>query len=108
MLVDMTYHRRAVGPKFNEGARLLWLALAKDKESINDVEEKTGSASGTGSRWLYGDTKPMTPARFEIESLWGVPVRSWDDAPTEPFVVPALRDTEPPDELGGVVVEKAG
>lgn len=91
----MTFHRQAVGLKFNEGARLLWLALARNGESIRSVENRTTASVGASIRWLYGDVRPMTAARFEIQKLWGVPVEAWDQEPTEPFVPPALRETEP-------------
>lgn len=99
----MTFYRRAVGPKFNEGARLLWGALAASGENIRAVETKTGASVGASTKWLYGDVKPMTAARLEIHRIWGVPVDSWDQPPTADFVVPALRE---PDELAPVVVDK--
>lgn len=91
----MTFYRRAVGPRFNEGARLLWAALASKGDSIRAIETKAGASVGSSTKWLYGDVKPMTAARFEIQKIWGVPAEAWDQEPTEAFVPPALRETEP-------------
>lgn len=102
----MAFTRRALGPHFNEGARLLWLALDKAGDSVREIDRLTSATQAVGSsiRWLYGDGRPGTGARVKLEERYGVPILAWDQPPTAPFVVPALREPEP-DELAPVVTE---
>lgn len=95
----MAFTRRVLGDHFNEGARLLWLALENTKQSVREVDRVAGTTSAVGSsiRWLYGDGRPNTGARVKLQERFGVPILAWDEAATEGFVLPALRTSSADD-----------
>ena len=100
----MAFTRTALGPHFNEGARLLWGALERAGDSVREVDRVAAANQGMAIRWLYGDGRPGTAFRVRLSERYGVPILAWDQPPTAPFVVPALREPEP-DELAPVVTE---
>lgn len=87
--------RRHLGDKFNEGARLLWVRMTAKRwtqaDVIRRIRETTGrNASGPLSRFLYGESLPSLEWAIAIEDAVGIKVRSWTQAPTAPFVPPAV------------------
>lgn len=87
--------RRHFGEHWNEGSRLLWLALAAREEGPENVTAALGCARGMSTKWLYGDQRPSAKIRGQLDSLYGVPWSSWDSASSEAFVLPAMREEEP-------------
>lgn len=102
--------RTELGAQFNEGARLLWKALAAREWSQGELQKRLtatrpldGSkprplATGIVSRWLYGDRKPDIEHLVQIEKLFlddkgvsEVPVNTWAKPASRPFVPPAAR-----------------
>jgi len=76
-------HRRKLGPNWNEGARLLWLAMLENDIKQSEVRKKLRGASGNEladgavNRWLYGDRRPTGDLPHQIEDQFGVPARAW-------------------------------
>lgn len=82
------HHRRTLGTKFNEGARLLWLALAERRWSRERLAEQLGCNSGAVHRWLYGERKPGTSYATKLAALLAIPTDAWGRAPTAEFQPP--------------------
>lgn len=77
--------RTNLGPQFSEGARQLWLALARLGWSQTKARANLGVAAGMLSRWLFGDRKPDIDWANKIQVLFGVEQRLWSEPPAEPF-----------------------
>jgi transcriptional regulator with XRE-family HTH domain len=93
-VADVANHeltRTTLGRFFNEGARLLWLALEARGWSQADLRRALGVPPGAHSRWLYGDRRPGRQMAQRIYTAVGIPVTAWDEAPTCPFELPAAR-----------------
>ena len=90
--------RTELGPKFNEGARLLWLAIIREGITQFALSRELGIATpGVQNRWLWGDQRPMNPWRKKINERFSVPVDAWDEEPTEAFTPPLASAGESPD-----------
>jgi hypothetical protein len=93
----MRLARTFVGGKFNEGARLAWLALRERDWTVTDLRDRmlgpSGEplAEGVVNRLLYGDTYPTIHSAVQIEDLLGVPPRAWVQTPARPFVLEAAK-----------------
>lgn len=83
--------RRALGPHFSEGARLLWLAMESRGWTQGQLRKELDVASGRVSRWLYGDLRPSLTIAIVVAAKLGIPAETWTQAPREPFIVPAAR-----------------
>jgi transcriptional regulator with XRE-family HTH domain len=102
-MANLRLTRTEVGPAFNEGARLLWKALAEKGWSQADLRRRLrvrrpdGSlavlATGIVTHWLYGDRRPDIEILVQIEDLLGVPATAWARPPKGRFVPPALKRT---------------
>lgn len=82
-------HRIALGPRFSEGARLLWRALHNRRQSQAAVAARLGVDGGTVNRWLYGDRLPGRVCAELLRRRFGIPVAAWEQAPSVPFQTPA-------------------
>lgn len=79
-------HRRdELGPKFSEGARLLWLALASRKWSPRDFARALDVSQGAAYRYLYGDRTPDRLHAQQIQKLLGISPDEFDRATTRKF-----------------------
>ena len=85
----MATTRKHLGPKFSEGSRLLWLALASRGLSQNAVCREVGCSDGHVNRWLYGDRGITLNFAVKLFKLYGIEVETWDAKPTERFRPPA-------------------
>ena len=83
--------RLTLGPRFSEGARLLWLVLAERAWSQGEAARAIGAKAGVVPRWLYGDTRPSWDWASKLRDLFGIPLESWTLPPSIPFVAPAAR-----------------
>jgi len=93
-------HRREMGPRFSEGARLLWqAAVFRDRLTMRQIRDRLGGTSDV-PRWLYGDRVPVLRALMRIHKLWKIPVTAWAEPPKKPFVPPALREEYARDATG--------
>lgn len=88
----MKNYRRHLGPKFSEGARLTWLALASRGLSISRGAALLGWHRGNLARAIYGDSLPGVELLVSLEKALGVSVSAWAQEPTETFVPPALEE----------------
>jgi hypothetical protein len=79
------FRRARIGRHFNEGARLLWLRIARESLSIEDIGRVGRWARGTVHHWLYGDRRPNLSSALVLERAFGVPVTAWSKAPRRPF-----------------------
>jgi transcriptional regulator with XRE-family HTH domain len=83
-------HRRHLGEQWNEGARLLWVAM-RDR-GLNQAEVRKllrgrdgeELSEGAVSRWLYGERRPSLDLAVQIEERFGVPVAAWRRDPDGP------------------------
>lgn len=87
-------YRTELGDQFNEGARLLWLALLARSETQADIKKRLGCSAGRASRWLYGVQRPGAVWIAKIEENYGVPAISWGQPPSEQFSPPAVEYEE--------------
>jgi transcriptional regulator with XRE-family HTH domain len=68
----------------NRGAIALQRVMKKRKMSQADVRRAIDVSPGVVTRWLRGIRKPGIRIALTIESVFGIPVRSWtEDAPEE-------------------------
>jgi transcriptional regulator with XRE-family HTH domain len=84
--------RQTLGAKFNEGARLLWLALLSRGWSQFAATHELGLGKGQLSKILYGDQRPGRAKAEKIKVKLGIHPTLWDRAPAEPFSPPAAAD----------------
>ena len=73
------------GPKFSEGARLLWLALREADVSAADMSRALGTGNGTLHRWLYGDRRPDIDSAVKILDLYDIKPEMWARPPARRF-----------------------
>lgn len=90
MGVKTLSYRDYLGPRFSEGARRLWLALAKLDESPADCARRVSAKGGVIPRVLYGDRTPNLALGVLFEEIYGVKARLWGEAPRHPFTLPAV------------------
>jgi transcriptional regulator with XRE-family HTH domain len=84
----MSAQRRTLGPRFTEGARLLWLWLAASGISQKELGRRVGAPAIT--KILYGDHIPRVAVLSRLCELIGAPVSVWAEPPREPFVPPLV------------------
>ncbi len=83
--------RFRLGPKPNEGARLLWAALRKRGMSQKEADAVLKAASGVTSRLLYCDRRPGRELAGRIATAFGIPATRWDEEPKRPIDLEANR-----------------
>ena len=91
-----TEARTHLGPRFSEGARRLWLALAARGWSQTKLEAELETKTPV-SYWLYGDKKPSLENAFKLKRLLGIEPDWWNQPANEVFDLGAAQ----------VAVEKA-
>lgn len=98
MFSGMRSYRRTLGPRFSEGARLLWLVLENRGVSISAAvaelsaeDRKASWSKGVLSNVLYGMRRPGPMIAADLRAAFGVPMEAWAEAPREAFVPPAAR-----------------
>ena len=79
---------RDLGPKFSEGARLLWLRSRNLGHSPETIRQVIGCTNGVVNRWLYGERGIELALAVRVEDAYGIPVRAWLMKPTKPFRLP--------------------
>lgn len=80
--------RTAVGPKFSEGARQLWITLGRRECSQTELAAALGASSALFSRWLWGDRRPELAWAEKLERTFHIPMGDWMHPPRETFVPP--------------------
>lgn len=85
-------YRTHLGPKFSEGARLLWVALGNTPRG--EFESALGWAPGMLSNLLYGERGAGRRTATLLLERHGIPLDAWDRPPSVEFVPPALREAE--------------
>lgn len=88
----MRNHRRHLGARFSEGARLLWGKLEKRGITAADVRREVGASSGLVENWLYGDKVPSIRFAERLLEAYKIPIAAWVEPPRRGFVPPAVRD----------------
>ena len=86
--------RKNLGPRFSEGARLLWLKIEKAGGSIATVRKRLGIPRDQMSRLLYGDRAATLGQANRCFEILGIPTATWEQAPKRSFVLPAVRRAE--------------
>lgn len=72
-----------LGPRYSDGAELLWRILRLRKWSQRRLESELG-AHGMTSRWLYGERCPGANWATEIEDKLGIRASAWGRPCAEP------------------------
>lgn len=88
------HHRKLIGDRFSEGARLLWQELARRNLSHAGAAKALGWERATISRVLYGDVVPGIGLLADVKKVFGIAPEAWAESPTVEFVPPALREAE--------------
>jgi len=91
-------YRTHLGPKFSEGARLLWEAI--DTTTAREAERALKWAPGMLFNVLYGERGVGRKTGALLLERYGIPLDAWDKPPTVPFVPPAARVDGHGDEEG--------
>jgi hypothetical protein len=92
-------HRVAAGPRWNEGARLSWIALRRLGWNQSQLNKELGTLTGTppklgyANKILYGDQRPGREISAALETLLGVPLLAWGQEAREPFSVAMTKTT---------------
>lgn len=89
-------YRTHFGPKFSEGARLLWVALGNTPRG--EFESALGWAPGMLSNLLYGERGAGRRTATLLLERHGIPLDAWDRPPSVEFVPPALREDDEAEE----------
>jgi len=85
----MRLSRQTLGPKFSEGARQLWLFLARHRWTQADAAREMGLPSGQLSKILYGERKPGREWATKFQERAKIKPALWDQEPLELFAPPA-------------------
>lgn len=88
----MRHHRKRLGDKFSEGARLLWVALGT--RTIAEVERSLKWPRGKLSNLLYGERGAGRKTSTTLYHEHGIPIEAWDLPPSTTFIPPAAREEE--------------
>lgn len=111
----MAVRTRALGPKFSEGSRQLWLLLAKKQWSQAEASRQLSLAPGQLSRLLYGERGPGRELATRLSGGHAkIKIPLWDQAPIEAFTPPTIdgehekADVEPPPPSSGPKPARAG
>lgn len=83
--------RTTLGPKFTEGARLLWLTSGRMGHTQEDIRRTVGCSRGLVHRWLFGDKGIDLAYAFRVEDVYGIPARAWLSKPARRFSLPRPR-----------------
>ena len=89
-VIATAFVRRTLGPKFSEGARLLWLAVVRQRLTLRQVSEAGGAQQA--HYWLFGDKRPGPTPRRRLRDGFGIEPALWDEAPHEPFSLDRLAE----------------
>ena len=109
--------RLNLGKNFNEGARQVWLWMARTGNEQSDLLKSLASiadgasAQGLLAKWIYGDQVPTITWASRIEQVTGVPIALWSQKPVAPFVPPARAAAEAAlraDDSGEAAVRPTG
>jgi len=76
---------RQLGPRFSEGARLLWVAMRRAGLSQESLRSELGCAKGVIGRWLRGDRLPDGTFRGKLFKQFGIRPQLWEHGPSRPF-----------------------
>lgn len=91
-LTPMRHYRRHLGPRFSEGARLLWIAMGDMPPA--EFERSLGWSRGILSNYLYGERRAGRAASLLLFERHAIPIGAWSKAPSVAFVPPAARVQE--------------
>ncbi len=83
----MKSKRYALGPKFSEGARLLWSEMHRCGLRPADVTRALEASPGVVVKWLYGDRRPGRAWAERIAAEFQISPARWDEPPSQPFVL---------------------
>lgn len=89
---QIQFSRTALGPKFSEGARLVWVSAQAEEWSLNFIARLLDVSVTRVVAWVYGDDLPSLRHAVTIEEVIGVPARAWLSPPAEAFSPPASRE----------------
>jgi transcriptional regulator with XRE-family HTH domain len=88
----MRFHRKHLGERFSEAARLFWTALEREGMSLADATARLGVSSGTVYSWLYGVKVPEIQSAQRVAAEWPeIRTDLWTAPPSKPFTPPAAR-----------------
>lgn len=85
MAIPIERRRQTLGARFSEGARLLWLALAKDGIEHAAAAKRLGIDRAVFSRLIYGDAVPPIAVLARVDEEFRIAPASWAKPPTTPF-----------------------
>lgn len=88
----MKQSRTHLGPKFSEGARLLWEAKVSQQLSIEELRRRIKASSGMVNLWLYGDKRPGLTYAHRLYVEFGIAVTLWTQKPTATLVLPVSQE----------------
>ena len=84
-------YRMHFGPVWNEGARLTWMAKERASLTNGELAKIAGCGRGQLVKILYGDQRAGRAIAGKLSDRFQIPMGSWDEAPSEAFVLPATR-----------------
>lgn len=87
MGTTLLYSRRQLGERFSEGARLLWIAMRRDRLSQETLRTELGRARGVIGHWLRGDRLPDGASRGKLFERFGIKPQAWEQKPKKPFSI---------------------
>lgn len=102
----MRNYRRHLGPRFTEGARLLWLELERRDTGVTAAAGLLGCGTSSLTRALYGENVPGVDLLADVTRVFGVPIGAWAEKPSAPFIPPAAR--EPVEGLDATIADLGG
>lgn len=83
-----------VGPKWSEGSRLFWLALADRGWTPARCSREIGKEKSAVTRWMKGQRRPEGANRTLLREWFGIPSDSWDLRPTQELSFSARTGTD--------------
>jgi hypothetical protein len=81
-------YRTTLGPHFNEGARMLWVATISKGIGSAGVAALADLDQSSVYRWMYGDQKPARSSAEQLKKHFGIDPSLWDERPREQFSIP--------------------
>lgn len=78
---------RGLGPRFSEGARLLWAAMRREGLTQRALRTQLDLGGGVIGRWLRGDRVPDGASRGKLFERFRIKPQSWEQKPTKPFSI---------------------
>ncbi len=75
----MPPRNRQAGP--SEGSRLLLLEMRSRGWNIAELARRLNVSEPAVGRWLRGERRPDVQSASQVESVVGVPARTWGVAP---------------------------